>query len=110
MRAVRFVSVTVLAWLIAVGLAVAPKAQAPMSEEDYDKLMKSVGATVGSMRKNMEAAPDAAMADAKKLADLMKQNAAFWTARKNTEAAGWATEGMNHAVEVDKALAAKNAA
>jgi cytochrome c556 len=111
MRVARFVSVAALAWLMAFGLAVTPQAQAPSTEEEFDKLMKSVGATVGSLVKNLKGdMADAAAADAKKMVELQKQNAAFWTARKNTEAAGWATEAMNHAIEIDKALMAKNMA
>jgi cytochrome c556 len=111
MRAARFVSLATLAWLLAIGFAVVPTAQAPASEEEFDKLMKSVGATVGSMRKNMEAqAGDAVAADAKRMAELQKNNAAFWTARKTQDAVEWATAAMNHAAEVEKAVAANNMA
>jgi cytochrome c556 len=110
-RAARFVSLATLAWLLAIGFAVVPTAQAPASDEAFDKLMKSVGATVGAMRKNMEAqASDAVAADAKRMAELQKNNAAFWTARKTQDAAEWATAAMTHAAEVDKAAAAKNMA
>lgn len=110
MRVVRLMLTGVLAWIAAVGLTVTPQAR-QMADEDYDKLMKSVGQTNGSMRKNLTAdMTDAASADAKKLAELFKNAAAFWTARKTTDAAEWATAAMNHALEVDKAIAAKNAA
>jgi mono/diheme cytochrome c family protein len=109
MRAVRFASIAALAWLVAIGFAVVPSAQAPMSEEDYDKAMKSVGATVGSMRKNMEAqAADAVAADARKMIELQKANVAFWTARKTQDATEWATAAMNHATAVEKAATAKD--
>jgi archaellum component FlaD/FlaE len=109
MRAVRVASIAALAWLMAVGFAVVPSAQAPMSEEDYDKAMKAVGATVGSMRKNMEAqAADALAADAKKMVELQKGNVAFWSARKTQDATEWATAAMNHAAAVEKAVGAKN--
>jgi cytochrome c556 len=109
MRAARVASLVTLIWLIAIGFAVVPTAQAPASDEDYDKLMKAVGATVGSMRKNMEGQmADALAADAKKMAGLQKDNAAFWTSRKVQEAADWSTAAMNHATEMDKAVAAKN--
>jgi len=111
MRAARFASIAVLAWLVAIGFAIVPSAQAPMSEEDFDKAMKSVGATVGSMRKNMEAqAADAVAADAKKMVELQKGNVAFWTARKTQDATEWATASMNHATALEQAAAAKNMA
>ncbi|MCC7179107.1 MAG: cytochrome c [Acidobacteria bacterium] len=111
MRAARFVSLATLAWLIAIGFAVVPSAQAPASDEEFDKLMKSVGATVGAMRKNMEGqAAEALAADAKKMVEIQKNNAAFWTARKTQDAADWATAAMNHAAEVEKAASANNMA
>jgi cytochrome c556 len=111
MRAVRVASLAALPWLVAVGFAVVPSAQAPMSEEGYDKAMKAVGATVGSMRKNVEAqAADAVAADARKMVELQKGNIAFWTARKTQDAVEWATAAMNHASAVEKAAAAKNRA
>jgi hypothetical protein len=80
-----------------------------MSEEDYDKAMKAVGATFGSMRKNLEAkAADALAADAKKMVDLQKGNVAFWTGRKAQDATEWAQAALNHAQAVDKAVMAKN--
>jgi hypothetical protein len=111
MRVARIAVAAALSWLIAVGLAVAPHAQAPASEAEFDKLMKTVGATIGSLRKNLQAdAADAAAADAARMIDLQKQNAAFWTARKDTEAAAWATEAAGHAADIAKAIAAKNMA
>lgn len=111
MRAARFASIATLAWLLAISLTVVPAAQAPANEEEFDKLMKSVGATVGSLRKNMEGQMGSAVsADAKKIAELQKNNAAFWTARQATDAVEWATAAMNHAAEIDKAAAANNMA
>ena len=108
MRA-RFASIAALAWLVAIGFAVVPSAQAPMSEEDYDKTMKAVGATAGSMRKNLQAmAADAVAADAKKMVDLQKANLAFWTARKAQDATEWAQAALNQAQAVEKAATAKN--
>ena len=109
MRAVRFASIAALAWVVASGFAVVPSAQASMSEEDYDKAMKAVGATVGAMRKNAEAkAADALAAGARKMADLQKANAAFWTARRAQDATEWATAAMNHARAVEKAASSNN--
>jgi cytochrome c556 len=109
MRIARFASIAALAWLVAIGFAVVPSAQAPMSEEDYDKAMKAVGATAGSMRKNLEAkAADALAADAGKMVDLQKGNLAFWTARKTQDATEWAQAAVNHAQAVEKAATANN--
>jgi cytochrome c556 len=111
MRAVRTASLVILTWFIAIGLSVVPSAQAPKTDEDYDKLMKAVGATVGAMRKNMDGQmSDAVIADAKKMAALQKDSAAFWTARNVKEAAEWSNAAAGHASNVEKAVAAKNMA
>jgi cytochrome c556 len=95
----------VLAWVVALNFVVTPQAR-QASDEDYDKIMKGVGAANGAMRKAMGSDNAAASAEAKKLVGLFKSAAAFWTARKNTEAADWSTAAMNQAMAVDKALSA----
>ena len=98
MRFVRLATAALMVWLLAVTFTAVPTAQAPMSEADYTTLMKSVGATLGSLRKNVEAqAADGIAADAKKMTDLMKDNQKFWVARKNTEAADWAKGAADNA-------------
>ena len=63
-------------------LAVTALAQ---DEMDFQKLMKTVGATSGSLRKNLEAKNgDAASADAKKLQEVFGQVHDFWQ-KKNTD-------------------------
>lgn len=110
MRFVRIVTAVAMAWLLAAAFSATSMAQTPASEEEFDKLMKSVGATNGSLRKNVEAqATDAIVADAKKMAGLMKDNQAFWTARQNHEAADWAKGAMEAAMAIEKAAAAKDA-
>ena len=48
-------------------------------EADYQKWMKTVGATSGSLRKNLDAKNgDAASADAKKLQEVFEQVHMFW--------------------------------
>jgi cytochrome c556 len=109
MCAARFASIATLVWLVAIGFAMVSSAQAPMSEEDYDKTMKAVGAASGSMRKNLEAkAADALAADARKMVDLQTSTVAFWTARTAQDATEWAQAALNHAQEVEKAAIAKN--
>ena len=52
------------------------------TEQDYQSWMKSTGATVGSLKKNIEAKTgDAAVADADKLAGIFKQVGEFWQKR-----------------------------
>ena len=77
------------------------------TDEDYDKLMKSVGAANGAMRKAAD--PKAAAEEATKLVALFKDVQAFWTARSNKEAADWAASAGMHAAEIAKAGAAGNA-
>jgi cytochrome c556 len=78
------------------------------TDEDYDKLMKGVGAANGAMRK---AAGDNAVigAEATKLVALFKDAQQFWTARNNKEAADWAASAGTHAAEIAKAAAGGNA-
>ena len=105
MRVSRFLMAAGLALLVAITLSVAPSAQAK-TDEDYDKLMKGVGAANAVMRKATEG--DVVAAEAKKLVALFKDVSAFWTARQNAEAAEWATTAMSHAAEVEKAAMAKD--
>jgi len=81
-------------------------AQAPMTEADYDGLMKKVGPTNGAMRKkimgNMLA--DAAK-DAQTLATLFGDVERFWTQQKKTDAMKWAAEARMFATETAGAAA-----
>jgi len=105
MRVSRFLMAAGLALLVAVTMSVTPSAQAK-TDEDYDKLMKGVGAANGAMRKAADS--DAAAAEAKKLVALFKDANQFWAGRQNTEAADWAMAAMNHAAEIDKAATAND--
>ena len=108
MRVVRVLMASGLVWVIAVGFMVSPQAR-QVTDEDYDKLMKSVGAANGAMRKAMTTDQAAASAEAKKLVEAFKGVQAFWKQRNVADATDWAAAAMNHAAEVDKALVAKNA-
>lgn len=111
MRFARLLTAASMVWLLAVIFSAVPTAQGNMTDEDFDKLMKSVGQTVGSLRKNVEAqATDAVIADAKTMAGLMTKNQAFWTQRKNTEAADWAKGAADHAAAIEKGATAKDMA
>lgn len=109
MRIVGLLVASGMAWLVATALSVAPMAQAKMTDEDYDKVMKAMGQTMGSLRKNTEGQnTDGVIADARKMAGLFMDTATFWTERNNKEAADWAKSAMDHATEIDKAAVAKN--
>ena len=76
------------------------------TEEDYDKLMKAVGAANGAIAKATDGAT--VSAEAKKLQALFKDAQEFWSAHKNKEAADWAASAMTHAAEIEKAATANN--
>ena len=101
----RVLMTAALGLALAAGSAIV-SAQAK-TDEDYDKLMKGVGAANGAMRKAAD--PKAAAAEATKLVALFKDAQAFWTARNNKEAADWAASAGMHAAEIAKAGAAGNA-
>ena len=105
MRISRILMTAAMGLALVAGSAIV-SAQAK-TDEDYDKLMKSVGAANGAMRKAAD--PKAAAEEATKLVALFKDAQAFWTARNNKEAADWAASAGMHAAEVAKAGAAGNA-
>lgn len=106
MRLSRVLMAAGLAVLVSVGSVAILSAQAK-TDEDYDKLMKGVGAANGAMRK--AASPADAGVEAAKLVVLFKDAQQFWTARNNKEAADWSAEAMAHATEIEKAAKAGNA-
>ena len=111
MRVARFVTVAFMVWLLTVTFTAVPTAQAPTSDADYATLVKSVGITLGSLRKNVETqAADGIAADAKKMLGMMKDTQRFWTQRKNTEAAEWAKGAADHAAAIATGAAAKDMA
>ncbi|HUQ87045.1 MAG TPA: hypothetical protein VM096_05765 [Vicinamibacterales bacterium] len=95
-----------MAVIVSVGSVAMLSAQAK-TDEDFDKLMKSVGASNGAMRKAADQA--AAGVEAAKLVALFKDAQQFWTARNNKEAADWSAAAMGHAAEIEKAAKAGNA-
>ena len=106
MRVSRFLMAAGLAVLVGVSSMAIVSAQSK-TDEDYDQLMKSVGAANGALRKAAD--PKAAGEEAAKLVALFKDAQQFWTARNNKEAADWAGSAMMHAAEAQKAGAAGNA-
>ena len=106
MRVSRAGLMAALAATVVIAVSAVVSAQVK-TDEDYDKLMKAVGAANGAMRKAAE--PAGVAAESKKLEALFKDAAAFWTARNNKEAADWATAAMGHAADISKAAGAGNA-
>jgi cytochrome c556 len=102
MRVSRVLMAAGLAVLVSVGSVAILSAQAK-TDEDYDKLMKAVGAANGAMRgaaKEQNAAGVAA--EAAKMVALFKDAQAFWTARNNAEAAEWSGAAMKQADALSK--------
>ena len=105
MRVSRLFMAATTALLVAIGSAAMLSAQAK-TEEDYDKLMKAVGAANGTIAKATDGATIAA--EAKKLQALFKDAQGFWAAHNNKEAADWSASAMTHAAEIEKAATANN--
>lgn len=82
-------------------LALATPAQ---DEKEYEAWMKATGATVGSLRKNIEAkASEGAAQDDEKLAEIFKKAESFWQARKAEDAVKWSQQSQTAAKEVHAA-------
>ena len=105
MRVSRLFMAAGLALIVAISSAAILSAQAK-TDEDYDTLMKGVGAANAAIAKATDGATIAA--EAKKLQAFFKDAQQFWTARKNTEAATMAASAMTHAAEIEKAATANN--
>ena len=102
MRVSRFLTAAGMALALAVTMSVSPLAQAK-TDEDYDKLMKAVGAANGAMRGAAKEQNLAGIsAEATKMVALFKDAQAFWTSRNNAEAAEWAGAAMKHAEALSK--------
>ena len=65
-------------------------------DADYQKLMKTAGATSGSLRKNIDAKnADGASADAKKLQDVFEQVHDYWRKKNVDDAMKFAMEARD---------------
>lgn len=97
MRVSRFLIAAGLALAVAVTMSVTSLAQSK-TDEDYDKLMKAVGAAMGTVRGAAKEQNMAGIsAEAAKMVPLFKDAEAFWKSRNNTEAAEWSAAAMKHA-------------
>jgi len=64
-----------------------------LNEESFQKLMKEVGVATKRFKNEMVAKDAAGLnKDATRIADIYKQMAPFWTARKADDAAKWSQE------------------
>lgn len=91
-------------WVIALGITMAAQ-----DDADYQGWMKSVGATVGSLRKNLEAKNgDAASADAKKLQAIFGHVHDYWLKKNVSDATKFASDaGEGFGTLADQAAAGK---
>ena len=96
--------VSLLAAVCVLCVSVAVWAQ---EDADYQNWMKSNGATVASLRKNLDAkSSDAAAADAKKLQDNFTQISAYWQKKNVSDAAKFAMDAQNGFKDVAQLSAA----
>ena len=108
MKLVRSMMLFAAAVLMAV---VTTTAQSPKkwSDEDYDKLMKEVGATVGALRKAIDGQnAELAKQNASKMVTLFTDVHAFWTSRNVKDAGTIADSAVTHAKAVESAVDAKD--
>ena len=83
--------------------------QKQWTDEDYDKVMKDVGATAGAMRKAIDGQnAELAKTNATKMVALFTDVHAFWMARNVKEAATIADSALTHAKAVEGAVDAKD--
>lgn len=102
MRVSRFLTAAGMALALAITMSVSSLAQAK-TDEDFDKLMKAVGAANGAMRGAAKEQNMAGVsAEAAKMVALLKDAEAFWKSRANTEAAEWSAAAATHADAIAK--------
>ena len=79
------------------------------TDDDLDKLMKEIGATVGVMRKAIDGQnAELVKTNADKMEDLFAQVDDFWNARNVKDAADLADDAAEHADHVEDAADAKD--
>ena len=80
-------------------------AGAKMTEQDYDAIMKKVGATYASMRKNLDSGEvTGAAKDPQQLAELFGEAEKFWAQYKRQDAVKWSQMARTYATEIADAL------
>ena len=79
------------------------------TDDDYDKIMKEVGATFGMLRKSIEGQnAESAKQQAGRLEELFEQADDFWNSRNVDDAEDWADDAAEHADHVEDAVDAKD--
>ncbi|HUE85757.1 MAG TPA: hypothetical protein VMO26_06730 [Vicinamibacterales bacterium] len=104
-RSMMFLAAAVLACAV----TMTAQGQKQWTDEDYDKVMKEVGATVGALRKAVDGQnAELAKTNASKMVALFTDVRAFWTARNVKEASAIADSAVTHAKAVEGAVDAKD--
>ena len=94
-----FFMAIVIALVVAGGTGFAQQQRRP-----YDQIMKDIGATFGTLRKNLEANNAAAAAeDAAKLEGFFAETEAFWVPFNTKDATGFAKRGREAAAAIGTA-------
>jgi cytochrome c556 len=92
---------------VALLLCLNTAAFAQEEEQNYMNLMKSVSATVGSLRTNLEAqSGDSAAADAGKLKEIFAEVHSFWQKRNVSDAMKFAMDAQTGFQQVNELAAA----
>jgi cytochrome c556 len=83
------------------------KAAKKMTEQDYRAIMKKVGPTYASMRKNLDSGDfTKPQAEARQLAGLFGEVEKFWAQHNRPDAVKWAHQARSYATQVGGAVAA----
>lgn len=83
------------------------KPPVPISEQDYEAIMKKVGPAYAAMSKNLDGGEiDKAAKDAQQLSELFGEAEKFWTRHKREDAVKWAQAARRHAAEIATGLGA----
>lgn len=81
-----------------------------VDEKEYQASMKTLGATMGHLRKSMEAkAVEDVVTDASKIEAVFLLSEKFWTERKTEDAIKWSKDGAAAAKELGVATKANDA-
>lgn len=79
----------------------------PISEQDYEAIMKKVGPAYAALAKDLDAGEvDRAAKDAQQLSDLFGEAEKFWARNKREDAVKWSQAARRHAAEVAAGLGA----
>ena len=95
MKSIKLLLVLLLAVLTVIA---APRAQV---DEEHVGWMKTIQATTGSLRKNIEGkASDDIAKDAAKIEEIFKKCEEFWTKRNTEDAVKWSQQAQASAKEI----------